>query len=241
MNERIEAHWRTRFDEAARVQEDDHAIAIWSREGLDAQQSLFFQVFRETVHHPQRILDLGCGPGVYARALAAEGHQVCGLDYTLAVLPKAKARAQAAGHPIWVLGGEAYRLPYRDAVFESVICSGVFQHLSDEGQALREILRVLKPGGALFLMTRNVLFTPNRRSDRTGHMRSFHPFALRRQMMGYGYTNGRIDGIFILRGRTRWLRPILRRFHHLNAFTRPLILAAEAFLLRAEKPPERRR
>ena len=46
---------------------------------------------------------------------------------------------------------DATSLPFKDNTVESVVCTGVLEHVSDSGQAVREIFRVLKPGGRLFV------------------------------------------------------------------------------------------
>lgn len=94
-----------------------------------------------------RLLDLGCGPGVLLRALAASAPRVraVGLDEGIERL----RQARAAPTPFPLLRGDAQRLPFRDSSFERVLAAEVLEHLPDDGAALREIRRVLVPGGLL--------------------------------------------------------------------------------------------
>ncbi|MBW2316315.1 MAG: class I SAM-dependent methyltransferase [Deltaproteobacteria bacterium] len=90
-----------------------------------------------------RILDLGCGAGEAISRLASYGARVFGVD------PHAERVREAATLAPAVLGcGE--RLPWRDECFDLVYVSHVFHHASDLDAMLREIDRVLAPGGLLF-------------------------------------------------------------------------------------------
>jgi SAM-dependent methyltransferase len=92
-----------------------------------------------------RLLDVGCGPGRHARALAASGAAVVGLDVSLAFLT-------AAGPGDWVRG-DARRLPFPGACFDAAIsiCQGGFGLLGgeDDPRVLVEMARVLRPGGKM--------------------------------------------------------------------------------------------
>jgi len=96
-----------------------------------------------------RLLDLGCGPGVLLRALAASAPRVraVGLDEGADRL----LQARAAPTPFPLLRGDAQSLPFRDASFERVLAAEVLEHLPDDAAALAEIRRVLAPGGLLAL------------------------------------------------------------------------------------------
>jgi ubiquinone/menaquinone biosynthesis C-methylase UbiE len=104
----------------------------------------------------QRVLEVGCGTGNLA-LLAKRLHpqaEIVGLDPD----PKALARARRkAGHkalPVQLDRGFAEDLPYPDASFDRVLSAFMFHHLGpdEKEEALREALRVLKPGGSLHLL-----------------------------------------------------------------------------------------
>ncbi len=101
-----------------------------------------------------RLLDVGCGPGSITRGLAervAPG-QVVGLDPSREILEVARQDAAARG-----LGnlryeeGSVYALPFPDAAFDVAYAHQVFQHLRERDAALREMLRVVRPGGLVAL------------------------------------------------------------------------------------------
>lgn len=103
----------------------------------------------------QRILDVGCGTGTLA-LLVKEKHpevDVIGLDPDSEILAIARRKAQRSAADIRFDVGYADRLPYQDSSFDRVVSSLVFHHLPHETKilALREIWRVLRPGGELHL------------------------------------------------------------------------------------------
>lgn len=94
------------------------------------------------------VLDVACGPGLVALALAESAGHVTGLDLTPAMLAKARELQQRVGRAnlSWVLG-RAGALPYPGATFDAVVTRFSFHHLTDPATALAEMVRVCRPGG----------------------------------------------------------------------------------------------
>jgi ubiquinone/menaquinone biosynthesis C-methylase UbiE len=95
-----------------------------------------------------RILDLGCGTGIVARTLRSRlgaATDIVGVDASAAMLAKAR---QIAPDMTWH-EADATKLPFDDHAFEIVVCQQMLQFVTDRGAALREIRRVLVPGGRL--------------------------------------------------------------------------------------------
>jgi SAM-dependent methyltransferase len=97
-----------------------------------------------------RVLDNGCGVGMYTSRLAQVGGQVIGLEFDLE--RAAKARKQT---PL-ILSAAGECLPFKANCFHLILSHEVLEHVRDDLLAAQEIVRVLKPGGRL------VLFAPNR-------------------------------------------------------------------------------
>lgn len=103
----------------------------------------------------QRLLDLGCGTGApAARAARSSGCRVAGVSVSRAQLLRASAalggEPDLAGRLAFVLG-EALALPFADAAFDAAWALESIFHVPDRAGALREIARVLRPGGRLVL------------------------------------------------------------------------------------------
>ncbi|MEL6583939.1 MAG: bifunctional 2-polyprenyl-6-hydroxyphenol methylase/3-demethylubiquinol 3-O-methyltransferase UbiG [Pseudomonadota bacterium] len=105
--------------------------------------------------HRKSVLDLGCGGGFMAEAMAKRGAQVTGLDPAADAIAAAERHAAETGLNISYLTGTAEALPFDDASFDIVVCVDVFEHLEDLDAVLAEIARVLKPGGQLAFDTIN--------------------------------------------------------------------------------------
>jgi len=105
-----------------------------------------------------RALDLGCGFGRHTYALARGGVSVVALDAGRDEITGVQGMlgAMALEHefdPTRLLAsaivGDAHHLPFPDATFDHVICSEVLEHIPDDVTVLRDIVRVLRPGGTL--------------------------------------------------------------------------------------------
>ena len=105
----------------------------------------------------KRVLDAGCGAGRYVEAMAARGAEVHGVEYLTE-----KVREWQSRHPgdERVRQGDLEKIDFPDATFDVVLLNEVLEHVPNDRAALRELARVLKPGGWL------MLFSPNR----------YHPF-----------------------------------------------------------------
>jgi ubiquinone/menaquinone biosynthesis C-methylase UbiE len=94
------------------------------------------------------VLDVACGPGLVACALAEVARHVTGLDLTPAMIEQAKARQKAKGltNLTWIVG-DAVPLPFPDAAFSVVVTRYSFHHFLDPQEVLAEMVRVCEPGG----------------------------------------------------------------------------------------------
>jgi ubiquinone/menaquinone biosynthesis C-methylase UbiE len=95
-----------------------------------------------------RAIDLACGPGTLALRFAKHVRWVIGVDFTPAILRRARCSAEADGIPnLFVLLGDARRLPLRDASIEVAVTSYSLHHILDPHRVIDEMARVLARGG----------------------------------------------------------------------------------------------
>jgi len=106
----------------------------------------------------KRILDAGCGLGMYVRAFLRFSDEVYGVDIDPEKVAEASRELPRYGRgtprPYYVASAEA--LPFPDSFFDVVLSNEVLEHLGDDRKSVAEACRVLKPGGRL------VIFVPNR-------------------------------------------------------------------------------
>lgn len=101
----------------------------------------------------KRILDIGCGDGIFDIEMARRGALVEALDISNSALERAKWRAKQLGleAKINFIRGDATRLPYGDAAFDMVISNCVLEHIAEDQAVLQECSRLLKPSGKLII------------------------------------------------------------------------------------------
>jgi SAM-dependent methyltransferase len=97
-----------------------------------------------------RILENGCGVGMYVEHLAPFGGEVIGLEYDL---ERAAEAGEASPH---IINAAGEFVPLSASTFDLILSHEVIEHVQDDHAAVREMIRVLKPGGRI------ALFCPNR-------------------------------------------------------------------------------
>jgi len=141
------------------------AHADWWIEGFTAgadpeyEEQIIPLVLMELAGEPS-VLDVGCGEGQLARAIAAAspGVRVAGVDPTERQIEVARERGGDVDYHV----APADALPFADQTFAAVLACLVFEHIDDVDGAIREVTRVLRPGGTfLFLLNHPLLQTPN--------------------------------------------------------------------------------
>ncbi len=99
----------------------------------------------------QSVCDAGCGCGVYALKLAANGFSVCGFDVSAHAVEIARALLEKAEYSADLKAASILATGYADSQFDCVISRDVLDHISkaDAIAALKELYRITKPGGIL--------------------------------------------------------------------------------------------
>lgn len=102
----------------------------------------------------QSVLEVGCGNGVFlprlAEAVGPTG-RVVGIDHAQAFVDEARAKVAGLGlnGSVAVELGDVYHLPFDDGSFDAAHCERVLMHLENPTEALREMARVVRPGGVI--------------------------------------------------------------------------------------------
>jgi ubiquinone/menaquinone biosynthesis C-methylase UbiE len=98
----------------------------------------------------ERVLDVGCGNGLYLAELAARGHRgpVSAMDLSPGMLDAARRRSRTA-----LVVGDAQRLPFVDGGLDCVLAMHMLYHVPVRARALAEFHRVLAPGGVVLAVT----------------------------------------------------------------------------------------
>ena len=98
----------------------------------------------------RRLLNVGCGTGGFNVAAERAGARTCGIDASEEAVAICGLRSALQTGGRYAVA-EAEGLPFRDASFDLVTCLSTLEHVSDVERSLTEMLRVLSPGGALFV------------------------------------------------------------------------------------------
>jgi len=134
------------------------------------------------VARPTVVLDLGCGTGSLLRVLGRLGHRAIGID----ALPEALEAARRHAPDAWMARAEADRLPLADGAVGAVTALDVLEHV-DDGRALSEIRRVLRPGGVLIASVPAMPWLWSYRDEDAGHRRRYTRRGLERTVAEAGF------------------------------------------------------
>jgi SAM-dependent methyltransferase len=123
--------------------------------GVHASRYLFARPFVEQ----RRILDVACGTGYGLALLAGCARAVVGADADFEALKTARSAASISGGGTAVVRSDACRLPFPDGAWDVVTSFETIEHLHDRAGFVREIRRVLAPGGVCVMSTPNATYT----------------------------------------------------------------------------------
>jgi SAM-dependent methyltransferase len=188
-----------------------------------------------------KLLDLGCGFGRHAFEAARRGASVVALDAgrdevegvagMFAAMLEAGELAEGSTHTN-VVQGDALHLPFPDGSFDRVICSEVLEHILDDVAAMRELARVLRPGGTMAITVPrfgpelvNWALSDEYHNVPGGHIRIYRRSVLTERLAstglvvtGHHYAHGLHSPYWWLKcfvGTTNDEHPLVKRYHQL--------------------------
>ena len=153
-------------------------IEQWRRMMVDVFQRSLNAIETQYGHNKGTLLDVGCGYGFFLDLARQNGWQVRGIE------PCAHARAYAASKSLEVDSEDLFARVYRDKTFDVVTLFYVLEHLPHPLRYLKEINRILKPGGLVLVRIPHttpivkflkILGIPNKLYDIPSHLNDFSP------------------------------------------------------------------
>ena len=171
-------------------QRDQYALGGPGRWYWDYRDNVTFSYFR--AEH-RTIVDLGCGEGIALEKFERNfpEKKAIGVDLEIENIEI------CVEHGLTAIYGDVCALPIPDASFDACLCIDMLEHLKDPQQPLREIKRILKPGGRLiivvpndrnFFLARLALLMFKEAYYDVGHQRQWRPRDLMNLLTGEGFT-----------------------------------------------------
>ncbi|WP_300451392.1 class I SAM-dependent methyltransferase [Accumulibacter sp.] len=146
---------------------DDRFIDYYERQSLSSEKIARFTLVRDKAiallgaghgcTEQLDVVDIGCGSGTQCRLWARQGHRVRGLDVSAPLIELARQRAKAEQLDVQFDVGSATELPYAGESADVCLLPELLEHVADWQSCLNEAIRILRPGGLLYLSTTNWL------------------------------------------------------------------------------------
>ncbi len=148
-NEEAAPKWNRMYEENTASLDD---------ENFRLRRDFAVDYIESNIDKSARILDLGCGAAPVTYELLKRGYDVVGLDYSPDMLENARQRLISGGFTNadqLLFRGNGERTPFEDEAFDCVVCLGVISYVEEYENIIKEIFRVLKPGGVVLISFRN--------------------------------------------------------------------------------------
>jgi 2-polyprenyl-6-hydroxyphenyl methylase / 3-demethylubiquinone-9 3-methyltransferase len=167
--------------------ERGNLLGAITAERCDYIESCVDRVFGREALKQQEVLEVGCGGGLICEELARRGALTVGIDPSKGALQAARdhTRSSGVGQISYFEQGYAESLPYADGSFSVIVCLDVLEHVQDLHATIREIARVLAPGGVFVFDTINrtiwariaLIWIGERFFQRSGLLPGLHNYA----------------------------------------------------------------
>ena len=121
-------------------------------EWIERTEPYAFDVLAKFDWTGKRVLEVGCGQGTVLNHLARRRAEAVGVDMSMVSIARTRDGAHELGHRVGLAQSDAESLPFPDGHFDAVVSFGVLHHTPDTAKSIREVRRVLKPGGIAIVM-----------------------------------------------------------------------------------------
>ncbi|MBC3889052.1 methyltransferase domain-containing protein [Acetobacterium paludosum] len=140
----VENYWDSRSEGYSEVN-----VAELNSYKMDVWKELINRYKPNVIGRKLKVLDIGTGPGFFAIAMASCGYDVTAVDYTDAMLHRAKMNAGSYKKSINFIQMDAHSLDFKENTFDLIVTRNLTWNLEKPDQAYKEWHRVLVPGGRL--------------------------------------------------------------------------------------------
>lgn len=131
---------------------DREVIKFIKRTKVPTNEGYQYYVYKWILKHTKpadHVLDVGCGVGILSNMLEKSGRSVVGIDISKNSIDHCKKQLLK----LVFKQSTVYKIPSGDDIFDVVACNQLIEHLDNVEDAIKEMLRVLKPGGKLLVTT----------------------------------------------------------------------------------------
>lgn len=166
-------------------------------------------------------LDAGCGEGVFMSYVLAEGGYIDGIDLEQEAISLASSLLKGYEGRYNLIHGSCYNIPVPDCTYDYVVSLELIEHLPDGDRLLKELYRVLKPGGKLVLTT--PYGKPGIVYDEKYHFKEYNSGELKDALENF-FINVQVEGMIQTKSKRRWRktkklsRPIRKIINYLWFF-----------------------
>jgi ubiquinone/menaquinone biosynthesis C-methylase UbiE len=174
----------------------------------------------------KKLLDAGCGTGWFSKWACDRKADVTSMDLGEGLLKRVALKCDSTR-----VVGSILEIPFEDNSFDIVVSSEVIEHTPDPKKALKELYRVLKPGGTLVLSVPNKfwyfsIWIANKLNLRPydGYEKWLGWFELKKSLKAFGFEIKKMQGIHLFPFIFSFLNPVLDFFHRFNKPLGPVML-----------------
>lgn len=132
----------------------EHHSPIGKKDYISQQHIARYYFAKKELVPKQKVLDIACGSGYGTKILLEHGCEVIGADYNKELIDYLRQKSSDV-----FIYANALDLPFNDNIFDAVVSFETIEHVNDGNLFLKEMKRVLKPGGLFICSTPNICYT----------------------------------------------------------------------------------